>query len=290
MNLIDILPKSWVRRLRKFAAHSLLPPLESTAELMDELRVVEENGVIQREEFEIIERVLQVSEMKVRDAMIPRARMVTIDHESTLDDILRCVTDSGHSRFPVINENAENEVRGILLAKDILHHHNENGGQEFSLFDSIRDPMFVAESMRLHSLLKRFQERRSHMAIVVNEYKGIAGLITIEDVLEQMVGEIEDESDIETDDMITEQPAGNLFKVNAQTEIEEFNEKFGASLPNDVDTIGGVILKLAGRVPDVGDKFNYLGFKFEVTQATRRRIQQLHVTPLQAAAPDSAKQ
>lgn len=286
MNLSESLSKGLLRRLRKSATTNLLPPVASVDDLIDELRVAMRNGVIQREEFVIIERVLQVAELKVRDAMIPRAKMVTIDHESTLDDILKCVTESGHSRFPVINENAENEVRGILLAKDILHHHSDNGNQEFSLFDSIRDPMFVAESMRLHSLLKRFQERRSHMAIVVNEYKGIAGLITIEDVLEQIVGEIEDESDIETDDMITE-PASNLFSVNGQTEIEEFNERFGARIPEDVDTIGGVILKLAGRVPDVGDRFDYQGYNFEVIEADRRRILQLHVTPTLKSTPDS---
>ena len=272
--------------MRSYVARSVLP---SSADLIVELQAARENGVIQREEFAILQRVLQASELKVRDVMIPRAKMVTIDHESTLEEILQCVTDSGHSRFPVINENAENEIRGILLAKDILHHHSDNGHQEFSLFDSIRDPMFVAESMRLHSLLKRFQERRSHMAIVVNEYKGIAGLITIEDVLEQMVGDIEDESDIETDEMITE-PANNLFSVNAQTEIEEFNERFDAEFPDDVDTVGGVILKLAGRVPVIGDQFDYRGFKFEVTEADSRRILQLQVTPLRPSPTDSVQQ
>ncbi len=289
MKLADALPKTWVRHLRDYTTRSLLPALESTEDLIKVLRAAKEHGIIRGEELDIVERVLRATKLKVRDVMIPRAKMVTIDHESTLEEILQCVTESGHSRFPVINENAENEVRGILLAKDILHHHNDNGTQEFSLFDSIRDPMFVAESMRLHSLLRRFQERRSHMAIVVNEYKGIAGLITIEDVLEQMVGEIEDESDIETDDMITE-PTSNLFSVNAQTEIEEFNERFAANIQEDVDTIGGVILKLAGRVPDIGDEFDYLGFSFKVTKADRRRILLLQVTPPKPIPTDSEKQ
>ncbi len=278
MKLIDVLPKSWARRMRRYTARSLLPPLGCTEDLIDELRVAEQHGVIRGEDLNIVERVLQASKLRVRDVMVPRAKMVTIDHESTLEEILHCVTESGHSRFPVINDHAENEVRGILLAKDILHHRSDNGEQEFNLFDSMRDAMFVTESMRLHSLLKRFQDRRSHMAIVVNEYKGIAGLITIEDVLEQMVGDIEDESDIETDDMITE-PTDNLFSVNAQTDIEEFNARFAADFPDDVDTIGGVILKLAGKVPDIGDQFTYRGFQFEVTNADRRRILQLHVTP-----------
>ena len=286
MKLAKPTTNNLLRRLRKAAAKALMPSPSSVQELIDDLHTALGYELIQREEFEIVERVLQVSELKVRDVMVPRALMVTIDHESTLDDILACVTESGHSRFPVINENTENEVRGILLAKDILHHHNENTDQEFSLFDSMRDPMFVAESMRLHSLLKRFQERRSHMAIVVNEYKGIAGLITIEDVLEQIVGEIEDESDIETDDMITE-PKNNLFSVNGQTDIEEFNARFGASFPNDVDTIGGVILKLAGRVPDVGDQFDHLGYQFEVIEANRRRILKLHVSPIASPRADS---
>jgi len=284
MKISELLSKTFFRHLRKSAATSILPPVNSPEELIEELRLATNNGIIQREEFEIIKRVLRVADLKVRDVMIPRAKMVSIDHESTLDDILKCVTESGHSRFPVLNQSAENEVRGILLAKDILNHHNENGDQEFNLFDSMRDPMFVAESMRLHSLLNRFQERRSHMAIVVNEYKGIAGLITIEDVLEQIVGEIEDESDVETDDMITES-ISNLFSVNGQTDIEEFNERFGTNFSQDVDTIGGVILKLAGRVPDVGDQFEHLGYKFEVIEADQRRILQLHVTP---AAPFSA--
>lgn len=287
MKLSEYLPESWARHVRKTAASAVLPP--TTAEdLVDDVRRAMEADVIQREEYEIIRRVLRTTERKVRDVMIPRAKMVSIDHESTLEDILKCVTESGHSRFPVINENSENEVKGILLAKDILHHRNNNGDQEFNLFDSIRDPLFVAESMRLHSLLKRFQERRSHMAIVVNEYKGIAGLITIEDVLEQIVGDIEDESDIETDDMIT-QPVNNLFRVNAQTEIDEFNEHLGANFPNDVDTVGGVILKLAGRVPDVGEEFNYLGFKFEVTEADSRRIINLNVTPISRPSTEPAQ-
>ena len=278
MKLSVLFPDSWARHMRKTAASAVLSPA-TVEDLIDDMRRAMDSEVIQREEYEIIRRVLRSTERKVRDVMIPRAKMVSIDHESTLEDILKCVTESGHSRFPVINENAENEVKGILLAKDILHHRNDNGDQEFNLFDSVRDPLFVAESMRLHSLLKRFQERRSHMAIVVNEYKGIAGLITIEDVLEQIVGDIEDESDIETDDMIT-QPDKNLFHVNAQTDIEEFNEYLGANFPNDVDTIGGVILKLAGRVPDVGEKFDHLGFKFEVTEADSRRILNLNVTPV----------
>ncbi len=286
MKLIDYLPGTWIRKLRKTVARAIEPGENSITDVMENIHIATQDGVIQREEYEVIRRVLQVADLKVRDVMIPRAKMITIDHESTLDEILEWVTESGHSRFPVINENAENEVKGILLAKDILHHRRDNGKEEFNLFDSMRDAMFVAESMRLHSLLKRFQERRSHMAIVVNEYKGIAGLITIEDVLEQFVGEIEDESDIETDDMITE-PANNLFSVNAQTEIEEFNERFGASFSEDVDTIGGIILKLAGRVPDVGDKFDHLGFEFEVTEADRRRILQLHVTPIKPSSPES---
>lgn len=278
MKLSEYLPDSWARNMRKKAASAVLSPA-TVEDLVDDMRRAMDADVIHREEYEIIRRVLRAAERKVRDVMIPRAKMVCIDHESTLEDILKCVTESGHSRFPVINDNAENEVKGILLAKDILHHRSDNGDQEFNLFDSVRDPLFVAESMRLHSLLKRFQERRSHMAIVVNEYKGIAGLITIEDVLEQIVGDIEDESDIETDDMIT-QPDKNLFRVNAQTEIEEFNEYLGANFPRDVDTIGGVILKLAGRVPDVGEKFDHLGFKFEVTEADGRRILNLDVTPV----------
>lgn len=256
--------------------------------MLEEIRQASKGGIIRDEELKIMERVLKVSDLRVRDIMVPRAKMVMVDHESTLDDILKCVTESGHSRFPVINEHGENEVKGILLAKDILHHRSNNGDQEFSLFDSIRKPMFVAESMRLQSLLKRFQDRRSHMAIVFNEYKGISGLITIEDVLEQFVGDIEDESDIETDEMITE-PSSNLFEVNAQTEIEEFNERFEANFPQDVDTVGGVILKLAGKVPAIGESFEHLGFRFEVSDADQRRVLQLRVTPLSKQTSDKTQ-
>ena len=278
MALSDYLPKSLIHRIRTAIGRKILPPPTSKQDLIEVVRVAGRNKLISPSVQSIIERVVCSSDLQVRDVMIPRLSMITIDLEFSLDEILKIVTESGHSRFPVFSESSDHDAKGILLAKDILHHHSQNGDQEFNLFDSIRQPVFVPESMRLDTLLKRFQETRSHMAIVMNEYKGIHGLVTIEDVLEEIVGEIEDESDFMADDMITKS-SEHVFMVNAQTEIKEFNSYFNSKLDEDVDTIGGAILKIAGKVPNVGDQFEHHGFTFGVATADERRLLSLRVNP-----------
>ena len=203
--------------------------------------------------------------------------MVTLDIDSSVDEILKIVTQSGHSRFPVLGGHSDNEQQGILLAKDILQYIQDDSIEEFNLHDNLRDAMAVPEAMRLNTLLELFQSTRNHMAIVVNEYNGIAGLITIEDVLEEIVGEIEDESDYDETERIT-QIADNQYMVHGQTEISDFNETFNLNIDEDTDTIGGVILKLAGKVPDEGEIFDYEGLHFRIASADQRRIRSLQVT------------
>ena len=276
--------KSFVDSLRMKASRTLWQGPASVKELVEAARNARVNRLIKPEVHDIIERVISVSGLKVRDVMIPRAKMVTISLESNMDEILETVTSSGHSRFPVLNEPSGNEAHGILLAKDILAQRNYHPNEEFNLRDTARRVKYVPESKGLNALLKDFRESRSHMAIVVNEYNGIAGLVTIEDVLEQIVGEIEDESDVDRSDMITT-ITDNEFSVNAEAEIDEFNEHVSVNIDDDVDTIGGFIVKLAGRIPNVGETFESNGLEFEVANADQRRILLLRVT--REVAPES---
>ena len=269
--------KSISSELRRKLAHLIAPAPESVDDVVDLFRRATENNIIANDVNETIRRVLRVSELRVKNVMIPRALMVTIDVDSGIDEILKTVTESGHSRFPVLGGHSDNEQQGILLAKDILQYRKGDSYEDFSLHDNLRDAMSVPEAMRLNTLLEFFQSTRNHMAIVVNEYNGIAGLITIEDVLEEIVGEIEDESDYEDSDMIT-QTSDNQYAVHAQTEISDFNENFNVNIDEDTDTIGGVILKLAGKVPDVGESFDYEGLHFEITGSDRRKILSMQVT------------
>ncbi len=264
-------------KLRNKLARLIAPAPNSVDDVIGLVRRATEHNVIAQDVYEIIGRVIGVSELRVKNVMIPRALMVTLDIDSSVDEILEIVTQSGHSRFPVLGGHSDNEQQGILLAKDILQYIQDDSIEEFNLHDNLRDAMAVPEAMRLNTLLKLFQSTRNHMAIVVNEYNGIAGLITIEDVLEEIVGEIEDESDYDETERIT-QIADNQYMVHAQTDISDFNETFNVNIDEDTDTIGGVILKLAGKVPDEGEKFDYEGLNFRITSADQRRIRSLKVT------------
>ena len=263
--------------LRRKLARLISTAPESVEDVVDLIRSATENNVIARDVNETIRRVLRVSELRVKNVMIPRALMVTIDVDSNIDEILKTVTESGHSRFPVLGGHSDNEQQGILLAKDILQYRTGDSHEDFSLHDNLRDAISVPEAMRLNTLLELFQSTRNHMAIVVNEYNGIAGLVTIEDVLEEIVGEIEDESDYEDSEMIT-RISENEYTVHAQTEISDFNETFNVNIDEDTDTIGGVILKIAGKVPDVGDSFDHRGLHFEIIRADQRKIHYLEVS------------
>ncbi|NND65811.1 MAG: CBS domain-containing protein [Gammaproteobacteria bacterium] len=232
----------------------------------------------------MLEGVLEVSETRVRDTMIPRSQMVMVESDAPVDDVLKVIVDSGHSRFPVLNDDRE-EVIGILLAKDLLKFFAEQGnngqaalGARFTMSDTLRPAVFVPESKRLNVLLREFRASRNHMAIVVDEYGGVAGLITIEDVIEHIVGDIDDEHDVENDVLIQKEADGS-YTVQAITRIEEFNEELGCYLSDqEYDTIGGLVMHQLGRVPRRNDKLSFEGFEFKVLRADRRKVDSLSIT------------
>jgi len=264
-------------KLRHLIGKALWQGPASKQDLIDIARLAEKRQIIQQDVLAIAERLLTVSDSKARDIMIPRVHMVTIDIESSLPQIQSIVAESGHSRFPVVyHQETNEEIEGVILAKDLLTYFADTKNK-FVLHDVIRPVMHVPESIRLNVLLRKFQENRGHMAIVVNEYEGIAGLVTIEDVLEEIVGEIEDESDLDVAEWLTP-ISENEFLVDSHMDIDEFIEEVNVNIEDDVDTIGGFILKLAGKVPTVGETFRHENLAFEVTQADGRRIVQLRVT------------
>ena len=232
------------------------------------------------EEKSMLEGVLEVSETQVREVMIPRSQMVVIDIEEDFDDILSVIVDSGHSRFPVIGEDRD-EVVGVLLAKDLLRYFGKDEAKDLPLGELLRPASVIPESKRLNALLNEFRASHNHMAIVVDEYGGVAGLLTIEDVLEEIVGEIDDEHDHEEAEFI--RPDGDRngkpsFTVRALTRIEGFNEFFECELDDDeYDTIGGLVMHELGRLPRRGESVNFCGFEFVVTKADKRRIDLLQV-------------
>ncbi len=246
-------------------------------ELVDVLTDAQSRELINPETRQMIEAVLEVSEMRVRDIMIPRSQMVTIDRNHSLDEFLPIILDSGHSRFPVVNEDIDH-VDGILLAKDLLAFGFNNSSEAFSLNNIIRPAIIVPESKKVEPLLKEFRSQRYHMAVVVDEYGGVSGVVTIEDILELIVGEIEDE----TDDAIEEDIkhlASNVYQVKALTELSDFNDFFATCLDEeDADTIGGLVLHQFGHMPKKGEIVVINKLEFKVTAADSRRIQTLHIT------------
>ncbi|MDJ0750102.1 MAG: transporter associated domain-containing protein [Woeseiaceae bacterium] len=245
----------------------------------DEIQTFIESEVeLDAEEKSMLTGVLEVSETQVRDVMIPRSQMVVIDIEDEFDKTLKIIVESGHSRFPVIGEDRD-EVLGVLLAKDLLRYFGSD--DEISIRKLLRPAAVIPESKRLNALLKEFRASHNHMAIVVDEYGGVAGLLTIEDVLEEIVGEIEDEHDDEEAEFI--RPDGDRngkpsFAVRALTRVEDFNEYFEcALLDEEYDTIGGLVMHELGRLPRRGEKIHFGGFEFAVTKADKRRIDALQV-------------
>ncbi len=249
-------------------------------DLEDVLTVAADNEVIDQDARSIMEGAMQVSDMQTRDIMIPRSQMVSIKAEATLEDILPQITASAHSRYPVIGDSPD-EVLGILLAKDLLPQILAPDNGAFKVTDMLRTTMVVPESKRLNILLREFREKHNHMAIVIDEYGGVAGLVTIEDVLEEIVGEIEDETDTEADRFI-HAIADQRFMVNALTPIEEFNTFFEAECSDEeFDTIGGLVIHAFGHMPARQEVTVIEGFKFEVVKADQRKIYSLHVSPSQ---------
>ena len=232
------------------------------------------------EERSMLSGVLEVSETQVREVMVPRSQMVVIDIEQDFDETLGMIVESGHSRFPVIGEDRD-EVLGILLAKDLLRYFGSEAAKGVTIRKLLRPAAVIPESKRLNALLKEFRASHNHMAIVVDEYGGVAGLLTIEDVLEEIVGEIDDEHDHEEAEFI--RPDGDRngkpsFAVRALTRIEDFNEYFNSELEDEeYDTIGGLVMHVLGRLPRRGEKVEHGGFEFAVIRADRRRIDALQV-------------
>jgi len=248
---------------------------EDREELVEVLRASYDRNLIDADALAMIEGVLQVSEMQARDIMVPRAQMDVIDIKESPDQFIPMVIQTGHSRFPVIGENKDNVI-GILLAKDLLHFYA--GEEEFNVRDMLRPAVFIPESKPLNVLLKEFRKNRNHMAVVADEYGGVAGLVTIEDVIEQIVGDIEDEYDYDDveDNIVPEK--GGLFRVKALTEIGDFNAHFGTRFEDhDFDTIGGLIMSHFGRVPKRGEQVAIDNLTFKVLRADSRRLHLLQV-------------
>ncbi|WP_206484219.1 transporter associated domain-containing protein [Thalassotalea sp. G2M2-11] len=250
---------------------------QNKEELFEVLNDAKDRDLIKSETKQMIEGVLGVSDLRVRDIMIPRSQMVTLDIATPLSDSLPIIVESGHSRFPVVNEDIDH-IEGILLAKDLLAYSFDQKETPTSLADVIRPAIIVPESKKVEPLLKEFRSQRYHMAIVVDEYGGVSGVVTIEDILELIVGEIEDETDDEIAEDI-KHLAGNVYQVKALTEIAEFNDYFNCVFDrDDADTIGGIILHKFGHMPKKGEEIEVDGFEFKITSANSRRIQMLQVT------------
>jgi len=250
----------------------------------DEIQTFIESEVgLDAEERSMLAGVLEVSETQVREVMVPRSQMVVIDIEDEFDEILSTIVESGHSRFPVIGEDRD-EVLGFLLAKDLLRYFGFAEAKDVAIRKLLRPAAVIPESKRLNALLKAFRGSHNHMAIVVDEYGGVAGLLKIEDVLEEIVGEIEDEHDDEEAEFI--RPDGDRngkpsFAVRALTRVEDFNEYFDSNLDDEeYDTIGGLVLHVLGRLPRRGENLQFNGFEFAVVKADRRRIDALQVQRL----------
>jgi magnesium and cobalt transporter len=257
---------------------------EDREQLVALLHSAFERNLLDADALSMIEGVLQVSEIQVRDVMIPRAQMDVIDIGESPDKFIPFVIETAHSRFPVIDENKDNVI-GILLAKDLLRYYA--GEEEFNVREMLRPAVFIPESKRLNVLLKEFRLNRNHIAIVVDEYGGVGGLITIEDVLEQIVGEIEDEYDYdEAEDNIIQDRTGR-YRVKATTEISDFNEVMGTNFSDEeFDTVGGLVISHFGRVPKRGEQVSFDGVTFQVMRADSRR---LHVLLVEKAKDQSEK-
>jgi len=264
--------RTWWDRL----GHLFSGEPRNRAELIDELRAAQVNGLLGADTLPMLEGALKVTELSVDDVMVPRVQIVMIAADAPLSDILAAVVESGHSRFPVHGEDKD-EILGILLAKDLLKYFGN--GADFDIQAILRPAVLIPESMRLNVLLAEFRRSRNHMALVVDEYGGVAGLITIEDVLEQIVGEIDDEHDDEEEPTQIHAQTDGSWLVSALTPIEDFNEEVGATFSDEeFDTIGGLITAEFGHLPEAGEEAGAGDFLFHVTEADDRRVQQFRVT------------
>lgn len=265
--------RSWLDRL----SNVLMGEPRDREGLRDLLRESQRRNLIDADALVMIEGVLQVSEMQVRDIMVPRSQMVVVEWDVPLEEFLPAITASGHSRFPVIGDSRD-EVVGILLAKDLLSYYVNGGKSSFNLREVLRPAVFIPESKRLNMLLKEFRASRNHMAIVVDEYGGVAGLVTIEDVLEQIVGEITDEHDIEEGEFIKKH-SDAIYIVKALTPVDEFNEYFDTDFSDEeFDTIGGLVMQRLGHLPKRGEVVDLDKFHIRILRADSRRIHLLQLS------------
>ena len=261
----------WLKRITQ----SMSGEPRDLAELIEDLREASERGLFNGDALVMLEGVLAVADMQVRDIMVPRSQMVFVERDESPEKLVQLVVESGHSRFPVIGEDRD-QILGILLAKDLLRLQSE-GGEHFEIREYMRPVVFVPESKRLNVLLKEFRLSHNHLAMVVDEYGGVCGLVTIEDVIEQIVGEIDDEHDVE-DDQTIRRETEREFSVRALTPIAEFNEYFGTAFSDEeYDTIGGLLMQEFGRLPRRGETIQIGELEFRILRADRRRIDLLRV-------------
>ncbi len=264
---------------------------DDRVQLLQHLRDAQRKGIINLDALMMIEGVFQVAEMQVRDIMVPRSHLVVIQEDLGVEDMLAIVANSGHSRFPVVDESLD-EVVGILLAKDLTHYNDDKSRADFEIKDILRSAVFVPESKRLNVLLKDFRESRNHMAMVIDEYGGVAGVVTIEDVLEQIVGEIDDEHDAA--DVTNIRRSGfQRYSVRGLTPLDEFNQYFDSKLSHEkFETIAGLVTFELGHLPERGEEATIGPFHFKVISANSRRINNMQVSLLSdsdtAQAPDAS--
>ena len=278
--------RSWLDRLSFF----LSDRPSTKEELLERIRQAEEDQILDREVLDTIEGALQMSHMQVRDIMVPRPQMAVVKADQSTQEFMQTITETSHSRFPVIGESPD-EVLGILLAKDLLPLAFAKQMDNFDLNAMLRKSIFVPESKRLSILLNEFRTNRYHMAIVLDEYGGVAGLVTIEDVLEQIVGEIEDETDAEEDDGNIRLFADNGFLVKALTTIEDFNAHFGTYYDEtEFDTIGGIITQQFGHLPAKDENIVVGDLNFLILAADNRRIRLMQVNPISTDANEPSPQ
>ncbi|KMJ46249.1 CNNM family magnesium/cobalt transport protein CorC [Xenorhabdus khoisanae] len=258
-------------------------------DLVELIRDSEQNDLIDPDTREMLEGVMDIADQRVRDIMIPRSQIVTLKRNQSLDECLDVIIDSAHSRFPVISEDKDH-IEGILMAKDLLPFMRTNT-EPFSIDKVLRQAVVVPESKRVDRLLKEFRSQRYHMAIVIDEFGGVSGLVTIEDILELIVGEIEDEYDDDEDNDIRAL-SRHSYSVRALTQIEDFNEVFGTNFSDEeVDTIGGLVMQAFGHLPSRGESIVINGYLFKVAMSDSRKIIQVHVKiPDDAEVPSLDKQ
>jgi magnesium and cobalt transporter len=274
--------------LRKFV-RDLAGAADDREALVDRMREAREQGLIDADALEMLEGVIEVADLQVRDIMIPRSQMVAVRRDDPADKLLPIVVESGHSRFPVMDDDRD-DIVGILLAKDVLRAFAAESSNGFDIRECMRPVVVVPESKRVNVLLKEFRRNRNHMAIVVDEYGGVSGLVTIEDAIEQIVGDIDDEFDVEEDQDIR-QEGGSGFLVRGGTAIEDFNEFFGTELSDEeFDTVAGLVMKQLGHLPRRGEWVHIAGMQMRVIRADRRRVEMLKITLPDGVVPPGVRE